>query len=69
MCPMKPIYSLDQGLSKHQEVAFNPMTKVTQVFAVFLDFLGAMQRWILKDISCVLYELLVSKIVHKRNEK
>ena len=36
--------SLDQGLSKHQEVGFTPVTKIPKLILVFCDLVGAIQR-------------------------
>ena len=35
---------LDQGLSKHQEVSFTPMTKLKKMILVFWDILVAIKR-------------------------
>ena len=32
--------STDQGLSKHQEVCFTPVTKMTKMIVIFWDLLG-----------------------------
>ena len=36
--------SLDQGLSKHQEVGFTPVTKVTKLIVNFWDLLSTKTR-------------------------
>ena len=36
-----PLVCLDQGLSKHQEVSFTPVTKVKTLIVIFWDLLGA----------------------------
>ena len=36
--------SINQGLSKHQEVGFTPVTKVPKFIVVFWDLLGAIQK-------------------------
>ena len=41
--------TLDQGLSKRQEVGFTPVTKIPKFILVFWDPLGAIQKQILKD--------------------
>ena len=33
-----------QGLSKHQEVGFTPVMKVTTLILVFFDLIGAIKR-------------------------
>ena len=34
-------YDLYQGLSKHQEVCFTPVTKVEKLIVIFCDLFGA----------------------------
>ena len=36
--------TINQGLSKHQEVRSTPVTKVKKMIAVFWDLLGAIKR-------------------------
>ena len=36
--------SLDQGLSKHQEVGFTPVTKILKLIVIFWDLVGAIQK-------------------------
>ena len=46
------IYNYDilyQGLSKHQEVCFTPVTKIPKLIVVFCDPFGAIKNLILKD--------------------
>ena len=38
------IFSVYKGLSKHQEVSSNPVTKVKKIIVVFWDLLGAMKK-------------------------
>ena len=38
-----------QGLSKHQEVRFTPVTKITKLIVVFWDLSGAIKKLILED--------------------
>ena len=35
---------LDQGLSKHQEVSYTPVTKVKKIIVGFWDLFGAIKR-------------------------
>ena len=62
--------SLNQGLSKHQEVRFTPVTKVKKGYCGFLE-----PPWCNKKIdperyvSCGSYELLVSNGAQQKNEK
>ena len=35
------ILIIDQGLSKHQEVCFTPLTKVEKLIVIFCDLFGA----------------------------
>ena len=39
---------LNQGLSKHQEVCFTPVTKITKLILAFWDLFGAIKNSILK---------------------
>ena len=41
--------SIYQGLSKHQEVRFTPVTKITKLIVVFWDLSGAIKNLILED--------------------
>ena len=65
-----PFDIIDQGLSKHQEVSFTPVTKVSKVCVAFL-----VPPWchakVDPDIyvSCGLYELLVSIVAHQMKGK
>ena len=36
--------TINQGLSKHPEVCFTPVTKVPKLIAVFWDLVGAIKR-------------------------
>ena len=40
---------MNQGLSKHQEVGFTPVTKVTKIIVVFWDLICEIERYILND--------------------
>ena len=40
---------LNQGLSKHQEVRFTPVTKITKLIVVFWDLSSAIKKLILED--------------------
>ena len=38
------VFTLHQGLSKHQEVSSTPVTNVKKMIVVFWDLLGAIKR-------------------------
>ena len=51
-------------------MGFTPLTKVTKVFVVFWDLLGAKKKVDLERyVSLGSYELLVSNVGHQMNEK
>ena len=53
----------------HQEVGFTPVMKVTKVFVVYWDLLGAIKRETLKYMFHVCsFKLLLSNVAHKMNE-
>ena len=61
---------VNQGLSKHQEVSYTPVTKVKTLIVVFLG-----PSWCNKKVNpetyvpCGSYELVLSNVAHHMKEK
>ena len=61
--------TLNQGLSKHQEVSSIPVTKVKNGFGLFGPFWCNKKIYPETYVPCGSYELLLSNVAHQMKEK